>query len=315
MAAHYNIGWSHGKESLKSGQYDTLKGSFYVNQTSSFLQEQSSSTAVAISEAQANPAYGSLPDFLAPNLWPPENLLPGFRATFEELCTLIIDIAALVGRAIDLYGTKRIEDYPPGHVERVVKTSTTNKARLLHYFPAELSNAGTQTSSFPTPPTSNPNTSDEDSEDDSWCATHIDDSCLTGLTSAVYIDESNLPSSPDPSTFQLPLPILDSSPDPLAGLYIRSRSSRIVKVNIPPSCLAFQTGEALQTITEGKFRAVPHFVRAPRPGFGAEGMKVARNTLAVFTQPNLHEIVDRKSGTTFADQQILSTAKYYPGVS
>ena len=29
--------------------------------------------------------------------------------------------------------------------------------------------------------------------------------------------------------------------------------------------------------------------------------KVARNTLAVFTQPNLEEIIDRDVGTTFAE--------------
>jgi hypothetical protein len=32
------------------------------------------------------------------------------------------------------------------------------------------------------------------------------------------------------------------SPDPSAGLYIRSRTDEIVKVNIPKDCLAFQTG-------------------------------------------------------------------------
>lgn len=69
-------------------------------------------------------------------------------------------------------------------------------------------------------------------------------------------------------------------------------------MNIPPSCLGFQTGEALQLITGGKFQAVPHFVRA---GNGKEMANVARNTLAVFTQPNLGEIVDRERGLTFAE--------------
>ena len=63
------------------------------------------------------------------------------------------------------------------------------------------------------------------------------------------------------------------------GLYIHARDSTIIKVSIPPDCLAFQTGEALELITNGKFRAVPHFVRAG--GVATEGTKVARNTLAV----------------------------------
>lgn len=52
-------------------------------------------------------------------------------------------------------------------------------------------------------------------------------------------------------------------------------------------------------ITGGKFRAVPHFVRAS--GHDQNGMKVARNTLAVFTQPGLEEVVDRERGTTFGE--------------
>lgn len=62
----------------------------------------------------------------------------------------------------------------------------------------------------------------------------------------------------------------------------------------------FQTGEALQRITEGRFKAVPHFVKGVRPGFQGEG-KVARKTLAVFMQPNLGEVVDGEKGITFAE--------------
>jgi len=46
----------------------------------------------------------------------------------------------------------------------------------------------------------------------------------------------------NPMNFQ-PLDELRESPDPDAGLYIRARSGRIVKVAIPKNCLAFQTGE------------------------------------------------------------------------
>ncbi len=74
------------------------------------------------------------------------------------------------------------------------------------------------------------------------------------------------------------LPFLPA-PDPDAGLYIHARDSTVTKVSIPADCLAFQTGEALQVITSGKFRAVPHFVRAG--GVETDGTRVARNTLAV----------------------------------
>lgn len=96
-----------------------------------------------------------------------------------------------------------------------------------------------------------------------------------------------------------PLEELSASPDPSAGLYIKSRTGDTVQVKIPRDCIAFQTGEALERITAGRFKAVPHFVRGVRPSM-SEG-RVARNTLAVFTQPNLDEKVDIKQHLTFGE--------------
>jgi isopenicillin N synthase-like dioxygenase len=75
---------------------------------------------------------------------------------------------------------------------------------------------------------------------------------------------------------------LPHAPDPAAGLYVRSRVGATVKVSVPRDCLAFQTGEALELITRGRFRAVPHYVRGVKGSGG-----VARNTLAVFTRESL----------------------------
>lgn len=180
-----------------------------------------------------------------------------------------------MARACDLYALKHVEGYRKGYLEHVVRTSVSTKARLLHYFPS--------------PPSSNGEEEGGEEEDD-WCATHLDHGCLTGLTSAMFVDES-IPASDREVLDELP-----SSPDPKAGLYIHSRSGTVTKVAIPRDCLAFQTGEALQRITRGKFAAVPHFVRGVRAGNG----KVARNTLAVFTQPNLWEVVDEEAKLDFA---------------
>lgn len=226
-------------------------------------------------------------------MWPDKPKLPGFQETFEDLCRLIIDTGVLVARACDKYAEKEIPGYKPGYLEHVVKTSTTTKARLLHYFPADLTDAKPK---------------GEESNDD-WCATHLDHGCLTGLTSAMFINETRqVPVMPMTYSYDpkyLPsLGELQSSPDPTAGLYILSRSGEAVQVKIPRGCIAFQTGEALQRITKGKFKAVPHFVRGVRPGIAGgenEGAKIARNTLAVFTQPNLGEIVDSEHGITFGE--------------
>jgi hypothetical protein len=56
----------------------------------------------------------------------------------------------------------------------------------------------------------------------------------------MFLDESNI--KLDPLSFTV-LNELERSPDPDAGLYIRARSGKIVKVTIPKHCLAFQTGE------------------------------------------------------------------------
>ena len=219
-------------------------------------------------------------------MWPREDVLPGIKPAVTNLCKLIIDVAVLVARACDRFAEKEIQGYPPGYLEHVVSTSNTTKARLLHYFPQDVAN------------------NDGTTEDD-WCATHLDHGCLTGLTSAMFIDETAVspavPKNVDTTTGASlpPLQELDASPDPEAGLYILSRSGETFQVKIPRDCIAFQTGETLERITEGKFKAVPHYVRGVRAH--VSGGAIARNTLAVFTQPNLGEEVDIKQHLTFGE--------------
>lgn len=212
------------------------------------------------------------------------------RAAVEALCTLIIDVAVLVAGACDKYAEHEIPGYPAAYLQRMVSSSMTTKARLLHYFPEPEEEGPTAPSAV--------------GDCDDWCATHLDHGCLTGLTSAMFVDES----AADPAAPQLeadipealaPLAELDASPDPAAGLYIKSRAGETVQVKIPRDCIAFQTGEALERITAGAFKAVPHFVRGARTR--GSGRRVARNTLAVFTQPNLGEKVDRVQHITFAE--------------
>lgn len=223
---------------------------------------------------------------VTPNVWPSEDVLPGFEARFEELCRLIVDVAGLVARSCDRYGVAKLDGYRPGTLEEIVRTSVSTKARLLHYFPPPASTTSPAAAeAVPEKP------------DDDWCATHTDLGALTGLTSQMFIDESAHPprfSNNSPS----PLPELDAHPDPKAGLWIRDRAGRTTQVHIPRDSLAFQTGMALQLITRGKLQAVPHFVRGGKAEGGGE--HVARNTIAVFTQPNLWVKVDEERGMDFA---------------
>ncbi|KIX00813.1 uncharacterized protein Z518_09878 [Rhinocladiella mackenziei CBS 650.93] len=298
-SAKYLVGWSHGVETLRPGVIDTAKGSYYIN--CAFYKDPQLEGA----DASKFPGFE---EYTAPNVWPADDEVKGFRDDAEQLIKLIIDTAVLVARACDTYAQKEIQGYEDGYLERVVRGSTTTKARLLHYFPtnsndsppAEAHQGGAETNGAETDKDTTAsqnvspngdNTGKEDDIDDSWCTTHLDHGCLTGLTSAMFLDESA-----ENSLTELP-----SSPDPSSGLYILSRSGQIHKVSIPRHSLAFQTGEALELITRGKFKAVPHFVKGVDPENCDQRSKIARNTLAVFTQPNLDELVDLETGLTFGE--------------
>lgn len=251
---------------MGDGGADNLKGSFYAN--CAFYLDPTRNAA----PPSAQFTLHDFPEYLAPNVWPRDEVLPGFKTAMELLCNLIIDAGVLVARACDRFAEEEIEDYPRGYLERVVQTSSTTKARLLHYYPMTEEASATV-------------------DEGSWCALHKDHGCLTGLTSAMFVDEMAVNAKPPringhTETSLPPLEELMQSPDPLAGLWIKSRKGEPQHVKIPRDCIAFQTGEALETITRGRFKAVEHSVR----GSFAKG--VARNTLAVFTQPNLEEVVD-----------------------
>ena len=62
-SANFLSGWSHGKEALKNGSYDTLKGSYYVN--CAFYQGKGVTVASSV----------DFPELTAPNVWPAENSL------------------------------------------------------------------------------------------------------------------------------------------------------------------------------------------------------------------------------------------------
>lgn len=299
--AKYLTGWSLGKETLKNGQADTHKGSYYANcafyvdpSLEAAATSTTSTTTTSSSAATASVEYTpeTFPEYLSPNVWPSDAVLPGFRPALTALCALIIDAAVLVARACDRFAERDIgPSYPRGYLEKVVGTSSTTKARLLHYYPQQEQEQ---------------EKADGGDEDD-WCATHLDHGCLTGLTSAMFIDEhATSPAVPPSASLNTgtgaslpPLDELPSSPDPSAGLHIKSRSGETYQVRIPRDCVAFQTGETLERITRGRFKAVPHFVRGVGPDRSRGA--VARNTLAVFTQPNLGDEVDVEQHLTFGE--------------
>jgi hypothetical protein len=64
-----------------------VSGSYYVNPK--------------YDSAKAPPALrAKFPEYTDPNVWPPANVLPGFRVAFEGLSGLIVDVGALVAKVM-----------------------------------------------------------------------------------------------------------------------------------------------------------------------------------------------------------------------
>lgn len=123
-------------------------------------------------------------------------------------------------------------------------------------------------------------------------------------------------------------PLEVPAPTSTAGLYIQTRAGKTVKAAIPPGCLAFQTGEALQLLTKGTLRATPHWVSPGAEGeivpavidkvaqrveidaawAGVEEGVVSRETMAVFLQPDVSAVIG-EDGETFGQftHRILSS--------
>ncbi|GLI59118.1 hypothetical protein VaNZ11_000949 [Volvox africanus] len=246
------------------------------------------------------------PEYFHKNLWPREEA-PELEIAFKDLGRLICAVGCLLAEHCDRYVSLKLGT-SPGLVSGVLRRSLNPKARLLHYFaPSETPLAGCeanqqqqqchpmqqqqQKASGGAAGISSV-TGDKEDEQQAWCGLHTDHGSLTGLTAAMYLDGQGR---------EVP------SPDPEAGLYIRDRSGVFVRAGIPPDCIAFQVGEALQVHSGGLLMATPHYVRAPRSQL-AQG--ISRNTFAVFMQPDVLERMDCPPG---ADPEHVAVGQWKPG--
>jgi isopenicillin N synthase-like dioxygenase len=152
----YSFGWSHGKEKLQ-GNFDLSKGSYYANPQYD----------VPVADEEVIKKFSS---FVHPNIWPKEDL-PELEFAFKELGRIIVHVGTLVAQQCDAYVNSKCPSYTKDRLKKVIETSLCCKARLLHYFANSL---------------------EKGSVDDfaSWCGWHNDHGSLTGLTSAMFIDEN-----------------------------------------------------------------------------------------------------------------------------
>jgi isopenicillin N synthase-like dioxygenase len=240
----YSFGWSHGKERLEDGRMDTFKGSFYAN------------------PCLDNPANGNAelstnhPAYLRPNLWPSK--LPQLKHAFKDLGQSVVSVGLELIMHCEQFAARY--GIARGSLTDSISRSRNHKARLLYYFPTDSS----------------------DEIDQHWCGWHLDHGSITGLTSAMYFDESGK---------EVP------SPDHSSGLYIRNRNGDIIKASIPSDCLAFQMGEALQICSGDVLQATPHYVRSCSPSC-SPAISISRATFAVFLQPSYDQPLFTPAGMT-----------------
>lgn len=299
-SACYSVGWSHGKEKLEGDKYDTSKGSFYANPIAENLLESIVERKKGILQNGNNPFLHipcskeeltviakQNPAFFAPNVWP-INSLPELKPAFKDLGQLIQQVGIYVARLCDAYVSTKSSHFKKGKIESVLKHSLCCKGRLLHYFPMEADPSSGQES--------------RDIFDFSdWCGWHNDHGSLTGLVPAMYLDcDGKQVESPDPS----------------AGLYIKSRSGELVHVKLPNDAIAFQVGETTQIHTGGILQATPHAVKGcriqPDPKKMTNKSIISRESFAVFMEPEYHGDMDIPKGRTLEDTQCQDSEVHLP---
>jgi len=192
--------------------------------------------------------------YAVPNLWPKQDL-PDMEYAFKNLGKIIVDTSGLLARHLDKYVSKRVPNIDPHKFHKMITQTTQYTGRLLHYFPTFKAEESKEMKS----------------SEGNWCGWHNDHSALTGLTSAMYIDQNGKV-----------VEFFDED----SGLFIRGRNAVMVKAAIPKDCLAFQIGETSQILSGGHLIATPHCVVQ---GKKLQGTGISRNTYANFTAPEWNE--------------------------
>jgi len=255
---NYVVGWSRGREKFR-GVEDVAKGSWYANGLYAEPAQNESDTLKA-----------KYPASTAEPLWPTSDELGAdLESSFRQLGSSLYQVSRHVLRHCDAW-LANARSLLPWHLKLRIHLATLfqkkrklfslehithelsrlHVARLLHYFPdAPLNTDGGD-----------------------WCGWHNDNSVLTALVPAVFINDST--------------GLAIKKPPPGSGLYVQPRAPNAQPIHVlPPSVspyLLFQIGEAAQILSGGLLRATPHAVmRGDDPQ-----NTVSRDTFALFVEPH-----------------------------
>uniref|UniRef100_A0A0E0L5I5 Fe2OG dioxygenase domain-containing protein n=2 Tax=Oryza punctata TaxID=4537 RepID=A0A0E0L5I5_ORYPU len=192
------------------------------------------------------------PSYCRTNIWPASHL-PELEIAFKALGKLMLEVGLMLAHHCDHYVMQQgVGPYDGESLEQTIASSRCHKGRLLYYLPRQFSKQ------------------EEGGSVSSWCGWHTDHGSLTGLTCALFTRNS--------------MEIL--CPDSAAGLYIRTRDDKVVKVTFEENELAYQVGETTEILSRGRLCATPHCVKAPS---SENASNVDRSTFAMFMQPDWDE--------------------------
>ncbi|KAL6620665.1 hypothetical protein ACP70R_035804 [Stipagrostis hirtigluma subsp. patula] len=231
------------------------------------------------------------PSYCRPNIWPTDHL-PELEIAFKDLGKLMLEVGLMLAHHCDRYVMQQgVGPYDGKSLEQIIACSRCHKGRLLYYYPRQFSKLK------------------EDQSVSSWCGWHTDYGSLTGLTCGLFMRQS----------VEIP------APDTGAGLCIRTRDNRVVKVTFEDDELAYQIGETAEILSRGHLCATPHCVQAPS---GENALNIDRSTFAFFMQPDWNEMLKLPSESphhqdlippngalTFGEYSERLLNKYYQGTT
>jgi hypothetical protein len=200
------------------------------------------------------------------------------------------------------------------------------------------------------PSSSVPSVAPEETIDDSWCGMHVDHSLLTVLCPAMFlfhpITEDGIKLRVDPLIIPSPSKSTGLYIKTRAGKTIKATIPYVFALapaaclrdhngcDAPPllrrpNCLALQTGETLELLSSNRLAATPHFVNSTSKSLGRSALEaiekkkeedarwakvesgvVSRETMAVFLQPNVDEVVSSE-GETFGEFSARVGERHY----
>mmetsp|Transcript_20751 Transcript_20751/g.48185 ORF Transcript_20751/g.48185 Transcript_20751/m.48185 type:complete len:360 (-) Transcript_20751:68-1147(-) len=194
--------------------------------------------------------------FIVPNVWPSE--VPELEKAFKDMGRMLYETAKPLIKQCDKLVASKHPDYGTELYDATFTSSRLALGRLLHYFPGSAEN---------------------------WCGWHNDNSTITGLVPAMFLDGAS-----DSETS-----VVSSE----AGLYVQGREGAILKVAVPKDCMAFQIGEAAQIISGGVLRATPHYVKGHLSKEGEP--QVSRESFALFMEPQWDKEIGPPKGAQRCD--------------